>query len=81
MFRSPKMAPVVVVHLPSRPRIFTISLVWPNSTAFSDDIWLILCMLLGSEYVRITGESGKNPCKTYKKHIYCEVGEKNESKR
>jgi len=31
--------------LTRKPRIFTISLVWPNTTPFSDDIWLILCML------------------------------------
>ena len=30
-----------------RPRIFTISLVWPNTTPLTEDIWLILCMFLG----------------------------------
>eukprot|EP00434_Breviolum_minutum_P017486 symbB.v1.2.015433.t2/scaffold1121.1/size137196/1 len=31
--------------LTRRPRIFTISLVWPNSTPLADEIWLILNML------------------------------------
>lgn len=31
----------------ARPQIFTISLVWPNSTPTAQDIWLVLCMFPG----------------------------------